>query len=81
MPQIIGCVGLGFDIIGVLLLIKYGLPSSKALETGVFEAVSLEIRRKYDRYSRDALWLLFIGFLLQVVGNLMQIPMIAALLH
>ena len=75
-------VGLALDIIGVVLLYKYGLPeevsrkgTSALLDYGTSEeetkTAEEEIRKAkhYDMMSRLALALLVFGFALQIVSN------------
>ena len=73
----INCAGLIFDIVGVLGLFKYGLPEDITGGGSVFvsEETDLEeIRRtkdKYNLYSKISLSLIILGFLSQLLSNLM----------
>lgn len=71
------CVGLGLDIIGVILLYRYGLPSrypekgmSIRWPSGEDEASKKRERQRFRRLSDMGLALLVIGFVLQIVGTL-----------
>ncbi len=67
-------LGLAFDIVGVILLFKFGLPEEvRRGGTGFLivnnddqEAAKAKI---YDRYSHVALALIVLGFGLQIVSN------------
>lgn len=85
LPQIIGSIGLMFDIVGVVLLFYYGPPTLPITAEGFavlpFNANDTEIATKnkaifnrHQRFSCLALVLLLVGFALQLIGNLMQIP-------
>ena len=70
--------GLSLDIVGVLLLYHYGLPSRFpekgiviAYSGGPDEEVVEREQRKFRYRSRLGLWLLASGFLLQLVGTLL----------
>jgi len=68
-------IGLIFDIIGVLLLFKYGLPNDlnkKGLTGMSFVTVNKEEVKKYKRYKRwsyIALSAILIGFIIQILSN------------
>jgi hypothetical protein len=57
------------DIVGVILLFKYGLPSQSIRDTGVFEAYDPQETSRYDRWSDVALISLIVGFALQIVST------------
>ena len=71
----ISSIGLVLDIIGAILLWKYGLP--EAINRGGEQFLTLEQSdeneaakaRRYDWYSKVALTLLIMGFALQLAGN------------
>jgi hypothetical protein len=73
--NLINSIGLAFDIIGVLLLFKYGLPSeiSKTGSVGMtFQQTDHEQIRKwkiYNRWSWAGLGFIITGFALQLVSN------------
>ena len=76
-PQkIISSVGLILDIVGALLIWKYGLPESinrKGMGFLVLESVDDEQilkAKRYDRLSKIGLSLLILGFSLQLLSNL-----------
>lgn len=68
-------IGLILDIIGVILLWKFGLPENiDRSGTIVLAAEGCDESEKkkasmYDRISQFALLLLIVGFALQIVGN------------
>lgn len=74
LPEIINTVGLIFDIIGVGLLFRYGLPEpigkdgARRITWGTDEEETAKWKR-YKRMSYLALGLLIFGFLLQIVSN------------
>ena len=74
-PDVINSVGLGFDIGGVILLFRYGLPEdiSKTGETFFqLEGANEEEANKwkwYNKISYLALGFLGFGFFLQLVSN------------
>jgi hypothetical protein len=86
MPQIIGSLGLVLDIVGVVLLFKFGLPEEvrrSGLRFLATEEEDEDEKRKaqhYDRMGRFGLVLLIAGFVFQLIGNLVQLPAVAALL-
>ena len=74
MSQIIGSLGLVLDIIGAVLLFRYGLPedvsrggASYELREEEDEAEKLKAKR-YDSLGRLGLLLLIAGFMLQLVA-------------
>jgi hypothetical protein len=73
---VISSVGLVFDIVGALLLWKYGLPAPinrggvQHLILEQIDEVEAETTRKFDRNSRWGLGLLILGFALQFAGNI-----------
>ena len=82
---VMNSVGLAFDIAGVVLLYKYGLPAevsrkgtSALLAFGTSEEETTkgeeEIRKAkhYDRMSLLALGLLVSGFALQILSNFLR---------
>lgn len=85
MSQIVNSIGLVLDIIGALLLFKFGLPAeiSRSGSVGWTEIEPERTRmvdeaRHYDRMGHLGLGLLIAGFLVQLVGNLLQLPAVAA---
>lgn len=70
--QVLNTAGLALDILGVLLLFKFGLPSKvqpEAWELGHdTEAQSVKLKR-YTMGAYCGLALLVIGFALQIVGT------------
>lgn len=73
-------IGLGLDILGALLIWKFGIPSVTdrdgaevlALRTGASEQRQEKNKSKvylYDLASAAGFWVLIIGFSLQLVSN------------
>lgn len=76
ISNIINIIGLLFDIIGVLVLFKFGLPPDVS-RGGLSYYVSLETDRdeerkanKYINISRLALGFIVLGFFFQLISNL-----------
>mgnify|MGYP006125516925 FL=1 len=75
LNNLLNTIGLTIDIVGVILLFKYGLPSDlnkhgniyKALEGTNFDEVKKY--KKYNCWSRIALGLVITGFTLQIASN------------
>ena len=71
-------VGLALDIIGVLLLFKYGLPSDLNKKGYIFKVLEqvdnheVEKYKRYDKISKIALTLLILGFLMQAFSTILQ---------
>ena len=78
--DIVSSIGLAFDIVGVVILFKYGLPA-EVRKTGGFilgwgtdepnEKAEREYRF-YKRMSRIGLGSLILGFGLQIVSNFLS---------
>jgi hypothetical protein len=75
LAQILNCIGLTFDIIGVIMLFKYGLPSdiNKDGHIGIIldqeDEDEKERWKKYNFFSRIALTLVIVGFMFQFSSN------------
>lgn len=75
MGKSINSLGLILDIIGVVILFKFGLPSEVSKEGEQLIAADkpkesqLNKYRKYEFWSRFGLALLIVGFLCQLVSN------------
>ena len=73
--QIVNCIGLTFDIVGVLILFKYGLPAdvSKNGSIGLIleqtDKKAIDKWNKYNICSRIDLGLIIVGFLFQIYSN------------
>jgi hypothetical protein len=76
---ILSSFGLLLDMVGAIMLFKYGLPSEVSKEgniTIVMEQTDekeIEKWKKYNRYSKFALTFLLTGFLLQFIPSVIQI--------
>jgi hypothetical protein len=74
-PKFVNSIGLIFDIAGVVLVWKYGLPESISRTGATYllleESDATEIARanKYDKRSRIGLSLLMLGFIGQLISN------------
>lgn len=78
MKVVINCLGLVFDIVGAVILFKFGLPE----EISRSGAISLVIEgtdqdevkkgRLYDRWGRIGLILLILGFIFQFASNFIE---------
>lgn len=67
--------GLVFDVIGAIMLFRYGLPA-EINRTGAQHLILEQedpaekaLARRYDRWGRVGLALLILGFVLQLVGS------------
>lgn len=73
---LINSFGLGLDIIGVIILFKYGLPSDVNRGGAVVKIVSgsqeIPKYKKYLRWAYFGLSLLVLGFVLQLVSNFLK---------
>lgn len=73
--NMINSIGLFLDIVGVVMLFKYGLPADVSKDGTVGLALQgtnhdeIKKWKKYNFWSRVALALLIIGFLLQIISN------------
>jgi hypothetical protein len=73
--SVVNDIGLGLDIIGALLLWKFGLPETINREGRDYVWVSkpdetmIARARIYDRWGRAGLAALILGFFLQLVSN------------
>jgi hypothetical protein len=76
---VISCVGLVFDIVGALMIWRYGLPESmdrRGLIYIVDEGYDEKERakgRKFDFYAKIGVILLIMGFVGQLAGNIIGI--------
>ena len=79
--QIMSAIGLMFDIIGIIILFYFGPPVIRITREGHQilpynardEAITKKnqaIYRKHDRMSKIGLVLVFLGFVLQLLGTL-----------
>ena len=75
LANIINSLGLSLDIVGVVLLFRYGLPPEDVSRTGAQHltwGTDPAVREKGSRYVRMswvALCCLVMGFALQIVSN------------
>lgn len=77
LSQVLICTGLALDIVGVLLLYRFGLPSRYpesdhlALHTNEGDRIQRTRRRRwFRRFSHLGISLLAFGFFLQFLGTL-----------
>jgi hypothetical protein len=73
--ETISTIGLVLDLVGVLLLFKYGLPSDiskdgvTTLSIGTTNNKEIKKWKKYNLWSKIGLGFIFIGFILQIISN------------
>ncbi len=78
LPKIVNSIGLLFDIVGAILIWKYGLPDSisKSGSEIVTHSVDPESEKKkakkYEFWGKTGLGLLMFGFLLQLISNFLS---------
>ena len=78
MAITLNTLGLILDIIGVIILFKFGLPADVSKEGHIgmaFQGTNTDDIKKYkkfDIWSRIGLGLLILGFLLQIVSNYVE---------
>ena len=78
--DIVSSIGLVLDIVGVVLVFKYGLQTdvretggtSVAYRGGKSDAEAKREYRHYSRLSRIGLGCLIVGFVLQLVSNFLS---------
>lgn len=77
-PSLLNEVGLLFDIVGVVLLWRFGLPPSvdrmgyKYIVTSDRNEAEIASAKRYDLLSHIGLGLIVVGFLLQLLSNVMR---------
>jgi len=73
--QVINCIGLTFDIFGVVILFKYGLPADVSKHGNGFLVVetinqkAIDKWNKYNTWSRVGLVLIIAGFACQIAST------------
>jgi hypothetical protein len=73
--DVINSLGLVLDIVGAVLLWKYGLPEALSREGHTYLALEETNEAEkakaasYDKWSRAGLGLLIAGFVLQLISN------------
>lgn len=73
--SLLNTIGLVFDIMGVILLFKYGLPSNVRKDGGnvmLFQDTNQEEIKKWHKYnfwSRVGLISIIVGFSFQIASN------------
>jgi hypothetical protein len=73
-------IGLSLDIIGVIILFKYGLPSDLNKKGLYFRVAEGFDQNEIDKYKRFEIWS-FIGLGLIIIGFIFQlIPSVLALM-
>ena len=77
LAKVVNSAGLLLDVVGVLLLFKFGLPEDVRRKGEGYllleETDEAEIAkgRRYDFWARVALGLVVLGFVLQLISNFM----------
>lgn len=72
-------IGLIFDVIGAILVYRYGLPEEISRTGAITRVLDQENEletvkaKKYDKYSKCGFYLLILGFLLQFVSAIIGI--------
>ena len=73
--SIINSLGLVLDIIGAMLLLKFGVPNkidpsgTEYRVTSDVNSAEIEKARVYQRWSNFAILFIILGFLLQLISN------------
>lgn len=71
--MIYSIIGLSLDLIGVILLFKYGILPDNLWEHILMDSgMSDEDERKHKRWSKVAMTFLVLGFLFQLTGSIFQ---------
>jgi hypothetical protein len=69
-------VGLVFDIIGAIIIFKFGLPKEISRSGSISLVLEKEdedekaLAKKYDNYSKYGFYLLILGFILQFISSI-----------
>jgi hypothetical protein len=80
VAQIVSCLGLVLDILGAILIFRFGLPASINPEGHSFlllEETDEAMKRtaaRYDFRGRIGMYLLIAGFAGQLIGQLLDKP-------
>ncbi|MDO9559854.1 MAG: hypothetical protein Q7I89_09260 [Syntrophales bacterium] len=75
LSRLINACGLISDIVGVLLLWKFGLPESISRQGHQYliceqtDETEIIKAKKYDKYAKAALLFIIIGFALQIISD------------
>jgi hypothetical protein len=75
-------IGLLLDIVGVLLLFWFGIPTinrtdgAEFIVTEQINESELKKQQRYDTYGKIGIFALIVGFLLQLIPNLMSLKSI-----
>lgn len=75
---LVNSLGLLSDVVGVVLLYFYGLPTEISRSGAIrfiaeqTDTEELRLTRRYDRWARVGLACLLLGFLLQLVSNFVK---------
>ncbi len=75
LPQLVNSLGLVFDIVGVILVWRFGLPDpidrTGAVGIAQMKVDTEQIKKgaRYDCWGRIGLVLIILGFVLQIMGN------------
>jgi len=75
LPKLVNSFGLICDVMGALLVWKYGLPEAIS-RTGAIHIIAeqsdddeISKAKKFDRWARLGIGLLVLGFILQLASN------------
>ena len=75
MSTLVNSLGLSLDIIGALLLLRFGLPPRIDPEGHIYiiteevDEAEIDLGRRYRSWSKFAVILLILGFIGQLVSN------------
>ena len=73
--HLVNSLGLFFDIVGVVIIWKFGLPPEVSrsghqyLITSQIDEAEKDLATRYERYSRCGLALILLGFVCQLASN------------
>jgi hypothetical protein len=71
--MIYNIIGLAFDLVGVLLLFRFGILPNNLWEHLLMDSgMSEKDEKRHKIWSKVAVILIFIGFALQLTGTIMQ---------
>ena len=71
-PKILNSIGLGFDVIGFILVFFFGLPNSPSDAKGgfiAFEDYNPGNEKLYRSVSKIGFFFIIFGFIVQIISN------------